>query len=330
MSYLLGENVNLGVGIETTRGTAIAPTHWIAARTPAGISPVVEKTAIRETRGTRFGSVGYEITHKRAEGDLEFNVRNASIGYILKSLLGNVTSAVKVGETAVYKHLFSVLTSNPSNPSLTLALSQPNFTDYEYALALVSKLELMTPSDDVVQGTASFIAATEAVKSPSYTPAFTSDDHLFRNHDVQIKVAANVAGLATATRICAKDFKMEISNNAKPQHCISLISPDDILGMTYEITGNVKMDYSGAINHDRYTNNTTYAMQISMKNTSVNIGAASNPEIIITLANVTVSDYKVDRPIDDIVTEEVGFSCNYSLADNSAITVEVINEVPAY
>jgi Phage tail tube protein len=330
MRYLLGESVNLGVGVEATRGTAVAPAHWIPARTPTGVSPIVEKTAIRETRGTRFGSSGYEITHTRAEGDLEFNVRNASIGYLLKSLLGSVTSAVKAGETTVFKHIFNVLTNSPSNQSLTLALSQPGFQDYEYALALVSEMEISTPSDDVVQATASFVAATEAPKTPSYTPAFTSDDHLFRNHDVQIKVAANVAGLASATRICAKDFKMKISNNAKPQHCISLIAPDDILGMTYEITGNVKMDYSGAINHDRYTNNTTYAMEISMKNTSVSIGVASNPEIVITLPNVTVSDYKVDRPIDDIVTEEVGFSCNYSLADNSAITVAVVNEVATY
>jgi hypothetical protein len=329
-NYLLGENVNLGVGKETTRGTPVAPAAWIPARAPAGINVVVEKTAIKETRGTRFSSSGQEVTHKRAEGELEFNVRNKTIGYILKSLLGNVNSTAKVGDATVYEHTFSVLSSNPSNPSLTLALSQPGFTDYEYKLALVSALELSTPMDDLVNATASFLAAGEAEKTPSYTPAFSDDDHYFRNHDIRVKIASDVAGLSSADAICIKDFKMKIANNAKPQMCVASISPIDILGMTYEIEGTLTVDYTGKDNHDKYVNATVFAMEISMINTSKTIGTASNPEIKITLPNVTIKDYKANRPIDDIVTEELGISCHYSLEDNSAITVKVVNELATY
>lgn len=329
-NYLLGENVNLGVGIESTRGTAVAPTAWIPARTPAGVNVVVEKTPIKETRGTRFGSVGYETTHKRAEGELEFNVRNKTIGYILKSLLGNVSSAAKVGDATVYEHNFSILSSSPSNPSLTLALSQPGFTDYEYKLALVSALELATPMDDLVNGTATFLAAGEAEKTPSYTPAFADDDHYFRNHDIRVKIASDVAGLSSADPICIKDFKMKIANNAKPQMCVASISPVDILGMTYEIEGSLTVDYNGKENHDKYVNSTVFALELSMINTSKTIGTASNPEIKITLPNVTIKEYKANRPIDDIVTEELSISCHYSLEDNSAITVKVVNETSSY
>lgn len=328
--YLLGENVNLGVGVESTRGTAVTPSDWIAARTPTGIAPVVEKVMIKETRGTRFSSSGLETTHKRAEGDLEFNIRNKTIGYILKSLLGNVNSTAKAGETTVYEHLFTILSSSPSNPSLTLGLSQPGFQDYTYKLALATALEINLAMDDLVNGTASFIAADEVEKTPSYTPSFVSDDYHFRNHDIRVKIASNVAGLASADAVCIKDFKMKIANNAKPQMCVASISPIDILGMTYEIEGSLTVDYTGKENHDKYVNSTVFAMEISMVNTSVAIGSSSNPSIVITLPNVTIKDYKANRPIDDIVSEELGISCHYSLDDNSAISIKVVNEKASY
>lgn len=328
--YLLGENVNLGVAAETPRGSAAAPTRWIPARTPTGVRLVVEKTQIKETRGTRFSSSGLETTHKRAEGDLEFNVRNTTIGYILKSLLGQVSSAAVAGETTVFKHTFGILSDSPSNPSLTLALSQPGFQDYEYALALATELELSTPMNDLVNGTVKFLAAGEAEKTPSYTPVFQDDDHYFRNHDIRVKIANNVAGLAAADAICIKDFKIKLANNAKPQMCVASLAPVDILGMTYEIEGNLTVDYTGKDNHDKYANSTVFAMQLTMENTSVTIGGASHPKIVVTLPNVTIKEYKANRPIDDIVSEELAISCHYSLADNSAITVEVINETANY
>lgn len=330
MSNLLGENINLGLGVETTRGTEATISDWVPARTPAGINVIVDKTPIKETRGTRFSSTGFETTHKRAEGELEFNVRNRTIGYILKSLLGSVSSALKSGETAVYEHIFTVLSASPSNPSLTVGISRPGFTDYKYLLALVSALELRTPMDDLVNATATFLASDEAEKSPSYTPAFTDEDTYFRNHDLRVKIASNVAGLSSADAICIKDLKLKISNNAKPQMCVASISPIDILGMTYEIEGTLKVDYTAKDNHDRYVNSTVFAMEISMENTSKTIGSASHPKIVITLPNVSIKTYKEDRPIDDIVSEELGISCHYSLSDNSAITVKVINEKENY
>ena len=149
MAYLRGEDINIGVGAENTaaRGTIVAPQVWIPGRTPTGVVPIIEKVEIKETRASGIDTQGSEIIQKRAEGDLEFNLRCGSIGYLLKSWLGKTTPSV-VEAAAVWSHLFEVLPQNPEHPSLSLGLSQPNTQDYNYGLALVKSLEIRTPVDD--------------------------------------------------------------------------------------------------------------------------------------------------------------------------------------
>ena len=53
MAYILGESVNIGLGVESTRGTAVSPQAWIAGRTPTGVRPVVDKVLVAETKGSR-------------------------------------------------------------------------------------------------------------------------------------------------------------------------------------------------------------------------------------------------------------------------------------
>jgi hypothetical protein len=176
MAYLLGENVNLGIGGESgaARGTAVAPSIWVPGRTPTGVRPVVDKALLRETTGSGIQSQGSEVVGKRIEGDLEFNLKSQSIGWILRSLLGSSTSTSQGGaNAAVYDHVFSLLTGNPQHPSLTLALAQLGQQHYEINGAVATSLEMRTPINDLVNATANFIARNEA-EHANYTVSFNS------------------------------------------------------------------------------------------------------------------------------------------------------------
>ena len=166
MPYIRGEDINIGVGSENpaTRGTIVDPQSWIPGRTPTGIKPVIEKIEMKETRASGVDTQGAEIVQKRAEGDLEFNIRCGSFGYLLKSWLGKTTPSV-VEVAAVWSHLFEVLPQNPEHPSLSLGLSQPNSQDYQYGLTLVKTLEIRTPVDDLVNATVGFLASKEQARA---------------------------------------------------------------------------------------------------------------------------------------------------------------------
>lgn len=329
MSFLLGENVNIGVGFQDDREVAVAPQAWLPARTPTGVGPALEKTLVKETRGNRMSSEGSVITQARAEGDLEFNIRNGSIGYILKSLLGGVVSAVKGGETVVYEHDFTIDVDSPQHPALTIALSQLSQQCYEYLNALVTSLEISTPVDDLATGNASMLAKSEA-EHAAYTPAFADNDYYFRNHDITFKIADDVAGLATADELKVKEFSLSINNNGRVNQNISDYNPDEVLGLLFEITGSMSLDYTGKDYHDIFTSGAYKAMEIKMVRSDITIGTSSNPEITITLPKVSFENYSADRPIDDIVMENFDFTCHYDDDAANGISINVVNEVEDY
>lgn len=326
MGYLKGEDINLGVGVETTRGTAVAPTRWVAGRTPAGVAVQVEKVQIKETKGSGMNSQGSEIIKSMASGDLEFNVRSNSIGYFLLPLLGKVTTAA---EGSGYKHTFEVLTGNAQYPTLTLALSQLGQQDYQYKQSLVTALELKTPVNDLVNAKASFISVKETAV-PDYTPTFSDDDKYFRHYDVTIKTASNVAGLATATPVKLKEFSLSIKNGGKVHQNISELYPGDVLASAIDISGAFKKDYDGEATHDAYTSNTAQALEINLQRQDIEISTGVYPTIKITLPKITYTKWTPERPLDNIVSESVNFIAHFSDDDAYGIKVEVTNTVSSY
>ena len=333
MFYLLGESVNLGVGGESAaaRGTGVTPSIWIPARTPSGIRVVQDKTLLRETRASGVMSYASEVTEKRAEGDLEFNLRVNSIGWILQSLFGSSASVAKSApNAAVYDHTFSVLLNNPQHPSLTLALRNPGMQDYEYPLALVNTLEIRTPVDDLVNATVGFIAKTENTHA-AYTVSFSDTvDRYFRNQDVTIKVASSVAGLAGASAMSVKEFSLSINNNARPNRNIGSTTPSDIIAFLMETTGSMTLDYTGTTHHDTFTAGTYQAMSITFTRSDVTIGSSANPTLVITLPKVSFEDYTPDRPLDDIVRENIGFTAHYDSTEAYAIRAVLSNTLTTY
>lgn len=332
MPYLLGENVNLGIGGESAaaRGTPVAPSVWVPGRTPAGIRAVVEKTQLRETLGAGVRGQGSVITQKRAEGDLEFNLRVNSIGWMLKSLLGGSASVSKGGaNAAVYDHTLTIQTGNPQYPTLTLALAQLGQQDYEYAGAVVNSLEIRTPVDDLVNATAGFIARGETAHA-DYTPAFSSADHYFRQQDVTIKLATTAAGLDGASALSVKDFSLSINNNARPDMNIGSLSPADVIALLLEIGGSITFDRMGETYHDIFTAGDYRAMRIEMTRSDVTLGASANPKIQIDLPKVSFESLDPDRPLDDVVKENIGFMSHYDTTTSKAISVVVTNLLTTY
>lgn len=334
MPYLPGESVNLGVGGESqaARGVAVAPTSWIPARTPTGIRTVLEKILVRETRASGVMSQASEIVQKRAEGDLEFNLRSESIGWILLSLFGSCSSVAKAGgNSSVYDHTFNILANNPQHPSLTLALHQPNIQDYEYALGIVAGLEIKTPVNDLVNATANFMAKSEAEQS-AYTVAFNeTNDPYFRGRDVTIKIATNLAGLDAASALAVKEFSLPVNFNARPNQVLNgSTSPNDMLSLLGEFSGSMKLDYTSKIFHDYFVAGTYFAMRVEMTRADITIGASANPKLVIDMPKVSIEDLPSDRPLDDIVMEELQFTAHYDGTTAKAITAVLTNLKTTY
>lgn len=326
MAFLKGEDIALGIERETVRGTPETPSQWLPARVPSGIHLIAEKVPVRETKGTGMVSQGAVLVQTRAEGDLEFNVRNNSIGMILLSLLGKVTSAAN---GSGYNHTFELLPANPQFPTLTLGLAQVGQQDYEYKKCIATALEIRTPVDDLVNATASFVGVGEATHA-DYTPSYASTDYYFRHYDVTIKIASNVAGLAAASALGVKEFSINIVNNGRVNQNIGELTPSDVLAIMHEITGSLKIDYQDETYHDLFTTELYRAMSITMVRSDVTISSGVNPKLVITLPKVSFSALDMDRPIDDIVSQNVDFTAHYDDTLAYGIQAVLTNQLANY
>lgn len=322
MPYLLGEQINIGVGPEQTRGTGVAPEMWIPGRTPTGIRPVVTKVLMKETRASKIMSQGSEIVANRAEGDLEFNVRSKSIGYILLSLLGDYSPAAVGGQAGAYDHTFEVQVDDPQNPTLTLALSQPSLQDYEYVLGLVTSLEIKTPVNDLVNAKVNFIAKSEDEAESPYTVSWPSEDDLFHNYDVQVKI--------NDSAVDCKEFSLTINNNGKPNQVVGSGTPNDNLALAFEIGGDMTIDTQDTTWHDAFTANDYIKLELILTRSDLTIGVSTNPSLHITLPKVSIEGWTPDRPIDDLVKDKMKYVAHYDSATEKAITAVLRNEVADY
>ena len=332
MPLLRGEQLNIGVGIEdpSNRGDFTGPDAFIPGRSPSGITVEVVKTLLKETRASGVSSRGSVIVQRRASGSLEFNLRSQTIGYLLKSLFGKISSQAVPASASAYDHTFTIEKYNPQFPTISISLSAGNEQHYGFRNGLVKSLEIKTPVDDLVNATVEFIASDESAQS-DFTPAFSDDDVIFRPQDVSIKIAADVAGLAAATPIGVKEFSIKQDNNGKPQHNIGSVTAKDQLAGVTDIAGSLVIDYEGTTYHDLYKAGTYKAMQIIITRSDIALDANNNhPTLTITLAKVSFEKYSPDRPLDDIVRDKLDFVAHYDESEDEAIEAVLRNNIPSY
>ena len=164
MSLERGEALAVGVAVEATRGTFLAATDYVRMREPSTIQTVVEQVDVKETRPTGLARDSSVIVMKKVEGDMALNLRFRTIGYFLKSLLGSLSSATEAGQTVVYRHTIG-LALGVLQPTLSLSMARGSYPHKQVPGAVVTKMSLAFPLDDVINGSVSIKGLTETTTS---------------------------------------------------------------------------------------------------------------------------------------------------------------------
>lgn len=144
MSKYSGDLVEIGIGKESSRGTAVVPSYgwkW------SGLS-VVDKAIMsldEGRRGVLEDSLNSYVAGTYAEGSIEGPVRDQLIGLILLAFFGQASDSTV--QTGVYDHAFTVSQSN-NHPSLTINKREPNAA-FDHALAMLDSLEITCVPDSI-------------------------------------------------------------------------------------------------------------------------------------------------------------------------------------
>lgn len=329
MPITRGESYALGVGVENpaARGTFVAAQDYIRTREPANVALVTEKVVISETTKSGLASQGEVIVSRQVEGDAAFNMRFRTIGYLLRSLLGGLSSAVEAGETVVYRHTITLDTAI-LQPSLSFSQGRGALQHKAINGAVVTKLSLAFSLSDVINGAFSLLGRNE-VDNANFTDAYAADDRLAPHQMITLKQAVNVAGLGAATGVCITEGSFELDRESRAKQCISSLNPVDFLAKLLTATGSFKLEKDNDVFKDFADLNTSRALQFSIVNTEAPIGVASFPTLTITFPNVTFKTSE-DRPLDDVVSDTVEFMAHYDTTEAAGITVSLVNEKANY
>ena len=315
----IGRQIDIGIGKETTRGTAVAPAFW-TPKIDATVEDKIELATDETSVGIIEDSIGAEVAKRWAEGEIVGNVRDRSFGLILLSALGRVTSLARTPLTPVaFDHTFEVAQS-ATHQSLTIGMRNP-VQQLRFALAVIDSLEIRFELAKFVEFTASFLSRIGTVASDvvSYIT-----ENQFLAHQIDIRTAPNLAGLGTATPIKVKNVTLEIAKNPEASDVLGNIEPDNYFNKQMEITGSFDLLYEDVTYKQLFLDGQSIAMRIDVTNPQV-IETGVNPRMRIDLAKVKFPEWTREGGLNDIVSQTVNFKAYYSLADAQSIRVILTN-----
>lgn len=323
MAKFSGRQVDIGVARESTRGDPVAPTFWIP-RVDLSFDDKVTKARIQSGVGTRADSEQTHVTTKWADGDIGAEVRDVSIGILLKSMLGTLGSTGPA--SGAYTHTFTILDSAQS-PSMTFTIVDPNETD-QYRKVVLTTLELTSELDDVLRFTASFIGMTS--KDSSATTDYTAENKFAKQHGV-FRVSGSLAGLATASNLGLKSVSLTINQNAEIDDILGSAEPEDFLSKGVSVEGSVTLNKENDTWREYMRNNTTRAMRLQWVNTDATIpGGTTNPSLTFNMPKVDFFDWEENPALDEITSQTISFKASRDLdpdteANRRMITAVLIN-----
>lgn len=324
MSESIKRIYNLGIGKETSRGTAVAPSFWLKTLN----HDVQDRTEVVKSE-RQFGRIegveDQEIAKTWSDGAIEGEIMDKSIGLILLSALGSVSSA-ESADSGVYNHTYSILQSS-QHPSLTIVEKRNDIEQVAYVNSVIESLGLSFELNNYATFSANVKGKgkTADTSTPSYI-----EENTFMAKNVSVSLADDYSSLDSGTSVCAKNLSLEIAKDVQDDECLGNSEPTDFLNQEVRITGEIELYFDSIYSRDYALNNTTKAMRIELENSDVVIGSVSNPKIIIDLAKVKFESPELSSAPNEIVRLTLAFEAFYSQDDELAINVVLTNTQASY
>lgn len=322
MPAFIGRLIQIGIGKETNRGTAATPTFWLN-KMNATIEDNREVIINESTIGRIEDSIDGALVSEGAEGEISGKVLDKSFGLLLLAAIGAVDSTVK--ETAVYNHTYTVK-NDAQSPSLTIEAKNPN-EQLAFALAMLESLEIRAEVGKYVEYTATFKSkkGTTASNSPSYTA-----ENIFLAKHITVKMADAIAGLDSASAIPVRSVTFRINKNLERDDAFGSLDPIDILNKQFSIETTIVMLYKDTTYKTFYSAGNKKAIRINIKNTDVVIGATSNPELNIDLAQGIFTKWEKTTGSDDLSVQTITVKATYKISEGKMLNCVLTNTQSSY
>lgn len=315
MTKYSGRLVSIGLAREATRGVGEVADIWMP-HMDASFASKITDARVSPSLGRLADSEQHHVLTKFAEGGISGQVRSQSIGYLLYALTGT-HSVTGPTDTTAYTHTFTALDNSSQHDTLSITVDDPDKTVI-HELAALQNLEIEIPLDDVASFNSTWMAR---VQQPATTATVSlTNEQKFTKRKASIKIAANIAGLAAASKLSLKRFRITFNKALIADDVLGTVWPEDFLVGNFGIEGEFELQLTDTTYRDYFLNGTNRAMEIALTSPNVVTGAATTyASLTIQLPNVDFFGWEPNRPLDDIVSQTVSFKANYDIANSQEI-----------
>ncbi len=318
MTKFVGRRGTLGMAIEATRGTPVAATYWMPYVTMSFFDRT-ETQREEQSMGNIADSDSIYVTMKMGEGDIESQIYDQGLGYILSSLLGAVPSTAGSG---TYTHTFT-LSSTSQAKTLSLYWQDPD-RSYMFPMATVESLQITVEPNGIVAYTVHFKSKT-ARDWATLTPNFTTLGTKFLHQHLQTRLATSIAGLSAATALSLKNLDITINRNTMFDSVMGTVEPEDILGQALSVEGSISLNLEDDVYRNYMLNGSYRAMEIKLL-------ASASSSLQLQFPRVDFTEWEPDYTANEIAKQQVNIKANYDSANGLQIisTAVLINTKASY
>lgn len=331
MGKFIGRQQEVGVSKESSRGTIPATVGVWVPKVNFDVEDKVQKATVRGSYGKITGGDNSFVVQKWAEGKLELEMTDQSIGYFLNALFGTSTPAA-AGD--VYKHTLTVQESvQPTTLSLymndPIGSGETPAKTMAYAMAMVNSMEINAEVGAMIEAVINMIAKPHSDYT-KLTPTYTAENR-FRHQHLKFYVAADSASLDAATRIYLQSLKLKIERSVIRENALGTVQPVDILSRGFKISGTIKLAYQDRTYRNYMLDGSKKAIRIDIVNGDDTIGAASHPAFRLDLPVCHFDSWEPTHPLEDMAMQEITFEALYDIANSQLVSdAYLINAKASY
>jgi len=323
MSEFIGRQIDFGIAVEGTRGTAESVAERNVRKVTANLTPKVEKVVDDTSFGRLEDSSRSRVVRKWSEGDIEGIIHADVIGFYLNNLYGSL--ATTEIEIDVYSHVFN-LDQDIKHPSLTFFIKDAGVRQLKVPGGMVSSFEIQASVDSFVRYTANIMGRESETDASTYPALQTEYD--FIGKDITVKIADTEAGLSGASALKLKDLNVSWETNAEADFVFGAYSPNDIYNKQFSISGSFTKNFEDTTFEDLYNSDDFKYMSVVIIGDQ-EIGD-EHPTLNLVMNKVSITEHERTSAPDDLVTESVSFKAFYNTADSKQSQMTIINETVTY
>lgn len=324
MAKTAGTQTNVGIGIESTAGTAVSAQIY-PKLTEFSLQAVSEKELFRASRGNRAAASNSMIKQKFARGSIGFIANVEIMPYILRLALGGtVSTALAGGESAVWEHTINEQNTNASMKTATIIVEDGAIVTERFTNCIVNSMNIEF-RDSYVEVSAEFIG--QYPDTSSISEAYTEETEL-AYHQATAKYGTSISNAEAGSATALRSLSLNINNNILLDEAFlsgsNEISDGCLIPGRREITGSYSLHYENTTELNKYKDNTKNALSISLQGAS--IGNAETEEIIIRLARLVLNGVPKEYNFDGLIVLNQEFEVEYNGTEGYQIQSIVTNE----